>query len=148
MPGLDEHPLHLMHGDLKPGNIQVTPTGEVKLLDFGIAKAEFDHREAKTTNSIAGTVGYMAPERFVGLDHERSDVYSMGVVLHQLITGEKPKTTDWKAINDNLTYESTRWLERLVVTFSDRAHPGEQHFPDLVVDFDASSIRGVASAVP
>ena len=61
-PGPKGEPLKLLHRDLKPGNIQVTQSGQVKLLDFGFARADFEEREAKTMFYIGGTSGYLAPE--------------------------------------------------------------------------------------
>jgi len=90
MPGHDGQPLKLLHRDLKPGNLQLTNSGEVKILDFGIARADFAEREAETTHHIGGTIGYIAPERLGGLEGPEGDVYSLGVVLHVLITGDKP----------------------------------------------------------
>ncbi|MFT4622482.1 MAG: serine/threonine protein kinase [Myxococcota bacterium] len=87
--GNDGEPLHLLHRDLKPGNLQVTPTGQVKLLDFGIARATFASREAYTTTHIGGTLGYIAPERLEGIEGPQGDVYSLGVVLHELVTGRR-----------------------------------------------------------
>jgi serine/threonine protein kinase len=82
--------LELVHRDLKPSNIQITPNGHVKLLDFGVARAEFDAREARTELEIGGTPGYIAPERLEGDESQKGDVYSLGVVLHRLITGVRP----------------------------------------------------------
>ncbi|MCO4745197.1 MAG: serine/threonine protein kinase [Proteobacteria bacterium] len=90
-PGVDGEPLHLLHRDLKPGNIQITPSGEVKILDFGIARADFDAREAKTTMSIGGTMGYIAPERLEAVEGPSGDIYSLGVVLHKFVTRKLPK---------------------------------------------------------
>jgi eukaryotic-like serine/threonine-protein kinase len=89
--GPDGQPLYLIHRDLKPGNIQVTPGGEIKLLDFGIARADFDHREAETTSGIAGTMGYIAPERLKRIELPAGDVYSLGAVLRVLVTGSRPR---------------------------------------------------------
>jgi serine/threonine-protein kinase len=89
-PGSDGQPLRLLHRDLKPANLQITPQGYLKILDFGIAKASFAQRETTTTNHIGGTVGYIAPERLDGVEAPSGDIYSMGVVLHQLVTGRRP----------------------------------------------------------
>ena len=64
--GHDGRPLRLLHRDLKPSNVRVGPDGSVKVLDFGIARAEFTHREAETRSRTLGTEAYMAPERFFG----------------------------------------------------------------------------------
>ncbi len=88
--GPDGTPLRLIHRDLKPANLQITPTGAVKILDFGIARAEFGGREAKTRRHVGGTFGYIAPERLEGIDGPEGDVYALGVVLHELVCGLRP----------------------------------------------------------
>ena len=90
-PGSTGEPMHLLHRDIKPANIQITPNGQVKVLDFGIAKATFGNRETETTDHIGGTVGYIAPERLEGEEGPRGDVYSLGVVLHELVTNKRPR---------------------------------------------------------
>ncbi len=85
--GPDGQRLELVHRDIKPGNIQLTRAGEVKLLDFGVARARFEAREAHTTRSIQGTYGYIAPERLQGRDTPAADVFSLGMVLYKLVTG-------------------------------------------------------------
>lgn len=87
-PGPDGQPLGLLHRDIKPSNIRLTPAGEVKVLDFGVARAEFGNREAHTKSYLLGSDGYMAPERFEAEDGPASDIYSLGVVLLEMLTGK------------------------------------------------------------
>lgn len=81
--------LKLVHRDLKPGNLRITAHGEVKILDFGAARAETGTREANTSAWRFGTPRYMAPERHDGVEGPASDIYSLGIVLAQMLTGEK-----------------------------------------------------------
>nr|HID13872.1 serine/threonine-protein kinase [Anaerolineae bacterium] len=78
--------------DLKPGNVMLTPQGEVKLIDFGIARF-FKPGQTRDTVNL-GTPGYAAPELYGGLGQSdpRTDVYSLGVLLHQMVTGHDPTT--------------------------------------------------------
>jgi serine/threonine protein kinase len=92
--GHDGEPLRLLHRDLKPGNIQITQFGTVKVLDFGVARAEFDSREMMTTNNIGGTIGYIAPERLQGIEGTAGDIWSLGVVLEELVTGHRPMSEE------------------------------------------------------
>jgi serine/threonine protein kinase len=87
-------PLRLIHRDIKPPNIQLTAAGDVKLLDFGIARAQFEGREAETVDMLLGTLRYMAPERFDAVDGPAGDVYALGIVLVELLTRKPmPKTS-------------------------------------------------------
>jgi hypothetical protein len=90
--GLDGQALHLLHRDIKPANIQITHEGEVKLLDFGVARADFEERETRTVQHIGGTFGFIAPERLRGVNSPACDIFSLGVTLRVLLTGEKPAT--------------------------------------------------------
>ncbi len=92
--------------DLKPANIMLTPNGQVKLIDFGIARL-FKPGQAKDTQAF-GTIGYSAPEQYgKGQTDARSDVYSLGTLLHQLLTGYDPTNTPFRLppagqVNPNL----------------------------------------------
>ena len=77
--------------DLKPANIMVTPEGQLKLIDFGIARLFSPGKLADTAQF--GTPGYAPPEQYGGQTEPRSDIYSLGVVLHQMLTGHNPAST-------------------------------------------------------
>jgi tRNA A-37 threonylcarbamoyl transferase component Bud32 len=79
------HRAGILHLDIKPANVLVTPEGGVKIVDFGISRAASD-----TTATVAGTPHYMAPEQYDGRADERSDVYSVGCLLHECLTGRPP----------------------------------------------------------
>lgn len=79
------HQAGILHLDIKPANVLVTPSGGVKIVDFGIARAASD-----TTATVAGTPHYMAPEQFDGRADERSDIYSVGCLLYECLTGAPP----------------------------------------------------------
>jgi serine/threonine-protein kinase len=87
--GPDGRPLQLVHRDIKPGNLRVTAAGDVKVLDFGIARAEYESREARTRMHTLGTPTYMAPERLEGEQAgPKGDVYALGAVLYEILAGK------------------------------------------------------------
>ncbi|HEX6764943.1 MAG TPA: protein kinase, partial [Polyangiaceae bacterium] len=88
------HAAGLIHRDVKPGNLMVTSDGVVKLLDFGVAKQESEVNLGDDVDGgalvVVGTPEYMAPEQARGRADERSDVYALGAVLYELVTGALP----------------------------------------------------------
>lgn len=83
------HDEKIIHRDIKPGNIIITNKGEVKIVDFGLAKLAGE--KATESYSTKGTIAYMAPELIRGLpDDQRSDIWSLGVVFYEMLTGHLP----------------------------------------------------------
>jgi len=83
------HRLGVVHRDIKPANLMVLADGTVKVADFGIARVESS--ELTQAGSILGTPGYMSPEQFMGqVVDGRSDLFAAGVILFELLTGERP----------------------------------------------------------
>lgn len=87
--GPNGQPLHLIHRDIKPPNIQITPDGGVKVLDFGIARAEFRGREGETHSLRFGTPEYMSPERIDMVDGPEGDIYALGAVLYESLVDKR-----------------------------------------------------------
>ncbi|MGA0877085.1 MAG: protein kinase domain-containing protein, partial [Candidatus Nanopelagicaceae bacterium] len=86
------HKNGLVHRDIKPGNIMITDTGEVKVMDFGIARALSDAGATLTSTwNIVGTAQYLSPEQATGGQaDERSDLYSVGCLFYELVSGKPP----------------------------------------------------------
>jgi serine/threonine protein kinase len=88
-----KHPKKIIHRDITPQNIMLTKVGDtddfVKVLDFGIVKLR-THDNVSLTGSIVGTPPYMAPEQWRGECDERTDIYSLGVIMYEMLTGDPP----------------------------------------------------------
>src|SRR3990167_3360189 len=97
----DGNPLNIVHRDVSPQNILISYEGEVKIVDFGIAKAALNVSHTMA-GILKGKVAYMSPEQALGkpIDH-RTDIFSAGVVLYELLTGEKLFTgeTQFEVLN-------------------------------------------------
>ena len=99
--------LHYAHGqgvwhrDIKPANLMITPRGQLKVADFGIARV--DGASLTVTGAVIGSPGYMAPEQYQGGEIDwRVDLFAAGVVFYQLLMGEKP----FVGTSDQITYQT------------------------------------------
>ena len=90
------HKESIVHRDIKPGNIMITDSGDIKVMDFGIARATDDIGATMTnTWNVIGTAQYLSPEQATGeLADGRSDLYSLGCLMYELLTGRPPFTGD------------------------------------------------------
>jgi len=92
------HQLHVVHRDIKPANMMVTPAGVVKLMDFGLAHGGNDGSPSLSltvAGTTLGSLNYMSPEQVKGqAADERSDLYSLGISLYEMVTGQRPFQAD------------------------------------------------------
>ncbi|MDQ1013525.1 protein kinase domain-containing protein [Streptomyces afghaniensis] len=97
------HEAGLTHRDIKPSNIIVRSSGEATVVDFGITRSSDARHDITTTGVLIGTPAYMAPEALSGTFDYRSDMYSLGCVLYEMGTGQRPFTgASWRLVNQHL----------------------------------------------
>ncbi len=109
----DIHRRGIVHRDVKSQNIMITPANQAKLIDFGIAKSA-DHATLTASSFFAGTLYYAAPEQILetkDVDH-RADIYSLGVVLYEMLSGGLPvKSREFAQLpRASSRATSTRWM--------------------------------------
>ncbi len=107
------HARGVIHRDIKPANIMLTSGGEIKLMDFGIARVQADRHLTKTGSTV-GSLSYMSPEQINGGDPDgRSDLYSLGVTMYEMVTGRRPFVgdSDFKIMSGHLQQAPTAPIE-------------------------------------
>jgi len=126
------HAQGVIHRDIKPGNIMLNERGEVKVTDFGIARVTTTGETVAQTAAILGTASYLSPEQAQGLPVDgRSDIYSLGCVLFEMVTGRPPFMGD-----SPVAVASKQVLEQPI--------PPSRLNPDVTADLDAVILRALA----
>ncbi len=130
------HRAGIIHRDIKPGNVMLTPSGDVKVMDFGIARAMSDSSNTMTqTAAVVGTAQYLSPEQARGEPVDsRSDVYSAGCLLYELLTGRPPFIGDSPVA---VAYQHVR----------EPAMPPSDHDDELPPEVDAIVMKSLAKRV-
>jgi eukaryotic-like serine/threonine-protein kinase len=130
------HRAGIIHRDIKPGNVMLTPSGDVKVMDFGIARAMSDASSTMTqTAAVVGTAQYLSPEQARGEPVDsRSDVYSAGCLLYELLTGRPPFVGDSPVA---VAYQHVR----------EPAAPPSDHDTEVTPEVDAIVMKSLAKRV-
>ena len=130
------HRAGIIHRDIKPANVMLTPAGDVKVMDFGIARAVSDASSTMTqTAAVVGTAQYLSPEQARGETVDsRSDVYSTGCLLYELLTGRPPFIGDSPV---SVAYQHVR----------EQAQPPSAHDEEITPELDAIVMKSLAKNV-
>jgi serine/threonine-protein kinase len=152
----------IIHRDIKPANVMLSKKGEVKLMDFGIARDD-SLQDLTLTGTGLGTPSYMSPEQILGdkLDY-RTDIFSLGIVLYQLITGRKPfvedsqrtvmqkirldKYTSPRKINPTVPRALDRILARCMEKLPSNRYPSAQALASDLEEFLKQRVAGSYNA--
>ncbi|KGK90480.1 serine/threonine protein kinase [Desulfosporosinus sp. HMP52] len=125
------HENHIIHRDIKPHNILVTADGHAKVTDFGIARA-VSSATVTHTGDIVGSVHYLSPEQAKGIQsNEQSDIYSLGIVLYELLTGKVP-------------YDGETPIAIALKHLQQEPLPPSKLNPRITKDFEAVIMRAIA----
>lgn len=119
----EAHSLNLVHRDIKPENVMILKDGRIKLMDFGIAKT-VSTTSLTMTGTFMGSPSYMSPEQIRGAEvDERSDIYSLGVVFYELITGRLP-------------YKGNSTHDVILKICEGKYHPPKKYIPNIPDDLN------------
>lgn len=132
MEGLQyAHAMGLIHRDIKPGNLMINCAGMLKIMDFGIARLQGSERMTRQ-GAIIGSIAYMAPEQILGREgDERSDIYSLAIVLYELLCGAPPFAGDSEYVIMKAQIEAPP--RRLL-----------EHLPTVHPDLEAALMKALA----
>ena len=129
------HAKHILHRDIKPANIYLCKNGRIKLLDFGISKALDNTSSGKSTQILKGSLDYMAPECFENKSGCSSDIYSVGLIMWEMLTGKK--ACRGRGLAGTMGWHMNIGVEHILVHCPDLS----ESFSDFVMDLCRKNVE-------